>query len=542
MLPRSVPANWWGLGPLFVRVTQPQKSRHFLFIPLEQPTGKIVFSLSHNKMPEQRVPPSSAPISTLMSNAPSSSTTSIASTVRPVRPASIVSLRHPQPQQHRTQPSASRTGSISQSRRQSVDTSLPESQSTSPITYFPNPSSFANSQDTNDNSISSTADSTATSPTVSLSHMTSTDSDDPSAPHVISTSSIARTPRLNPVASSNVIGLDTGAPAPRVQTSRAPGGHAQTSSGTTSSTSGSVSSTIDQQSRRRGSSRVFSTPGAGYSATHPNVGLGLGPTPSRAGTGSTSTTVNDAALSSPRRISTSRGLHVPPQTAAPPAGNLGLPTHEAYYSVSQPVSATTPRFRDKGIYVSGGSGGLQHHSSSIGGYPSGSYGATHQNQPSRDLAPTSAMGATVHSPFPSPKGSVLKKLQKKASNVGLGLGRPDNYDDEALGRYGDEDEMLEDNLGERANGTRVWYSSFATIDWIHDAVSISLFFAFIFGLRKADQRVIASKETETCRFAFSPRQDCKYVGSLPRMACGYPHRYHNRPYRFPHHPCRDGIL
>ncbi|ADV22608.1 voltage-gated chloride channel, putative [Cryptococcus gattii WM276] len=303
--------------------------------------------------------------------------------------------------------------------------------------------------------------------------MTSTDSDDPSAPHVISTSSIARTPRLNPVASSNVIGLDTGAPSPRVQTSRAPGGHAQTSSGTTSSTSGSVSSTIDQQSRRRGSSRVLSTPGAGYSATHPNVGLGLGPTPSRAGTGSTSTTINDAALSSPRRISTSRGLHVPPQTAAPPAGNLGLPTHEAYYSVSQPVSATTPRFRDKGVYVSGGSGGLQHHSSSIGDYPSGSYGATYQNQPSRDLAPTSAIGATVHSPFPSPKGSVLKKLQKKASNVGLGLGRPDNYDDEALGRYGDEDEMLEDNLGERANGTRVWYSSFATIDWIHDAIKES---------------------------------------------------------------------
>ncbi|KIR73629.1 voltage-gated chloride channel [Cryptococcus deuterogattii CA1014] len=172
----------------------------------------------------------------------------------------------------------------------------------------------------------------ATSPTVSLSHMASTDSDDPSAPHVISTSSIARTPRLNPAASSNAIGLDTGAPSPRVQTSRAPGGHAQTSSGTTSSTSGSVSSAIDQQSRRRGSSRIFSTPGAGYSATHPNVGLGLGPTPSRAGTGSTSTTINDAALSSPRRISTSRGLHVPPQTAAPPAGNLGLPTHEAYYS------------------------------------------------------------------------------------------------------------------------------------------------------------------------------------------------------------------
>ncbi|WVO23008.1 uncharacterized protein IAS62_004352 [Cryptococcus decagattii] len=385
-------------------------------------------------MPEQRVPLSSAPISTLMSNAPSSSTTSIAST----------------PQQHRTQPSASRTGSISQSRRQSVDT-----------------------QDTNDNSILSTANSTATSPTVSLSHMTSTDSDEPSAPHVISTSSIARTPRLNPVASSNAIDLDTGAPSPRVQTSRAPGGHAQTSSGTTSSTSGSVSSIIDQHSRRRGSSRMSSTPGAVYSTTHPNVGLGLGPTPSRVGTGSTSTTINDAALSSPRRISTSRGLHVPPQTAAPPAGNLGLPTHEAYYSVSQPVSATTPRFRDKGVYVSGGSGGLQHHSSSIGGYPSGSYGATYQNQPPGDLAPTSAMGATVHSPFPSPNESVLKKLQKKASNVGLGLGRPDNYDDEALGRYGDEDEMLEDNLGERANGTRVWYSSFATIDWIHDAIKES---------------------------------------------------------------------
>lgn len=423
----------------------------------------------HYTMPEQRVPLSAAP----MSIAPSSSTSTSASTVRPVRPASTASLRHPQQQQPRTQPPASGAGSVAQSRRQSVDTFMPESQPPSPITYFPNPSTFASGPNNNANSISSPANSTSTSPTVSISHMASTDSDDPSAAQAVSTSSIARTPRLNPVATANVIGLDIGAPSPRVQASRGHGGHAQTSSGTTSSTSGSVSSIIDHQSRRRGSGRVFSTPGAGYSATHPNIGLGLGPTPSRSGTGSTSTTINDAALSSPRRISTSRGLHVPPQTAAPPVGNLGLPTHEAYYSVSQPASAATPRFRDKGIYASGGSGGLQHYSSSIAGYPSGSYGAIHQNQPSRDLAPTSAMGTSMHSPFPSPEGSVLKRLKKKASNVGLGLGRPDNYDDEAVGRRGDEDELLEDNEGERANGTRVWYSSFATIDWIHDAVSIS---------------------------------------------------------------------
>ncbi|AFR95662.2 voltage-gated chloride channel [Cryptococcus neoformans C23] len=445
-------------------------------------------------MPEQRVPLSPAATSAPMSIAPSSSTATSASTVRPVRPASTASLRHQQQQQHRTQPPASAAGSVSQSRRQSVDTFVPGSQPPSPITYFPNPSTFASGPSNNANSISSAADSTSTSPTVSVSHMASTDSDDPPAPQVVSTSGIARTPRLNPVASSNVIGLDTGAPSPRVQASRSHGGHAQTSSGTTSSTSGSLSSTIDHQSRLKGSSRVFSTPGAGYSATHPNIGLGLGPTPSRAGTGSTSTTINDAALSSPRRISTSRGLHAPPQTAAPPVGNLGLPTHEAYYSVSQPASATTPRFRDKGVYLSGGSGGPQHHSSSMAGYPSGSYGATHQNQPSRDLASTSAMGASMHSPFPSPEGSVLKRLKNKASNVGLGLGRPDNYDDEAVGRKGDEDEMLEDNEGERANGTRVWYSSFATIDWIHDAIKES---SRVRRLRNAASRSLRGKIANT---------------------------------------------
>ncbi|ODN78803.1 hypothetical protein L202_04354 [Cryptococcus amylolentus CBS 6039] len=436
-------------------------------------------------MPEQRQQDTAPPASTPMSSS------SIA-TVKPTRPPSTASLRH----QHRAQPSRSSTQanqptatgssvsrSHSHSRRQSLDTFVLDSQPPSPITYFPNPSTFVNPTEPVYSTPSAT-NSTSTSPTASIMPI-STDSEEPTS--TISNApagSMAplRTPRLNPAPNANpntMLGLDVGAPSPRVASRQ------QNASNT--GTGSSSSSNAMEQARRKGSSRVFSTPVAGYAATHPNIGLGLGPTPSRNGSGSTSSTIGlgqpgDGPLASPRRISTSRPFQHPPQSAHPSSsGGLGLPSHEAYYSASQPASATTPRFRDK--YTSRGGKGHQHTSSLGGGHPSsGGYGALgHSRDPGSGLAPgVSGLAAhsgyanngVLNSPFLSPKGSVMQKLRKRASAVGLGLGRPDNYDEAALVRREDE-EMLEDTEGERANGTRVWYSSYVTIDWIHDAIKES---------------------------------------------------------------------
>ncbi|WVQ81895.1 hypothetical protein IAT38_004022 [Cryptococcus sp. DSM 104549] len=456
-------------------------------------------------MPEQGPPPSPAapPSSTPMSAAPSSS-----STVRPIRPPSTTSLRH----QQRGPPSRSGTAHSSsaappaahtqqqnpgqaQSRRQSIDTIALDSQPPSPITYFPNPSTFIGPPTTgsapNPPNTASTS-SASTSPSITTSIMPYTDSSD--------AESIARTPRLNAVAggnSSNVIGLDTGAPSPRLRASI----HSQSTgtgpgTGTGSSTSGSAHSTLEHRRRASGNvsvpggagaGRALQTPVAGYGATHahPVLGIGLGPTPGR-GSGTTA----DGALASPRRISTSRALPLPPATALPrrstppPQSLLGLPggAGEQHYSVSQPASATTPRFRDKGVHPN--STGPSHRSV-MGGHnlPSGgSYGSTGAPGTANGFrmghtprASTGSFGNALGTgePLLSPTGSVMRKLKKKASAVGLGLGRPENYDDESLARRGEEEEMMEDNEGERANGTRVWYSSFVTIDWIHDAIKES---------------------------------------------------------------------
>jgi chloride channel 3/4/5 len=67
----------------------------------------------------------------------------------------------------------------------------------------------------------------------------------------------------------------------------------------------------------------------------------------------------------------------------------------------------------------------------------------------------------------SPVGSVFKKLRHKASNIGLSIGKPDAYDEDIRRDSDTEDE----EPAQTANGTRVWYSSYVTIDWIHDAVS-----------------------------------------------------------------------
>ncbi|WVN85875.1 uncharacterized protein L203_101027 [Cryptococcus depauperatus CBS 7841] len=420
-------------------------------------------------MGEQRVRLSPTPPSTSILSAPSSSTST--TTVRPSRPPSTTSLRNPK---HRAQqPNTLNTsGGVTQSRRQSADTYMTDSQSVSPITYFPNPSTFINKPGA---SSSSTSTSTSTSPSASTFQISSTDSEDREL--------AAHTPRINPAFTNSVMGLDVtgvGVSSPRMLGR----GHSQQSHNTSSSSSVSTLST--DYPRRRSSQaqggRVFSTPVPGYGATHPNVGLGLGTTLSRSGTGSAIS--GSGALSSPRRISTSRALPVQPQTAFPTQG-LGLPSHEAYYSVSQPATATASRFKDKGSQGNSLRDRAEDHQhSSFGG---SSYGATLVPRPP-------LVGHSSSSPVLSPAGSVIQKLKKRVSAVGLGLGRPEHYDDESLGRRGEVDEMLEDNEGERANGTRVWYSSYVTIDWIHDAIKES---SRVRRLRHAASRSLRGKVINT---------------------------------------------
>ncbi|KAK8854828.1 hypothetical protein IAR55_003567 [Kwoniella newhampshirensis] len=369
---------------------------------------------------------------------------------RPFRPPSTTSLRH-------YRGPASRTGTgtgvssntagtgTSHSRRQSIDSqaSVPPS----PITYFPNPSTFTAASSSNSGSNTFVATSPTVTMSSSLSGISSTDEEDGT-----------RTPRMS------LVNLDSAASSPRMPRGSAAFDHRRRASG-------------QQGSSAPMSSRVLSTPIGGYGSTRDsNPGLGLGPTPLK-------TSREDATLASPRRISTSRALPPPatalPRRSTPPQGLLNPPTHEAYYSASQPNTAATPRFKDRDRQSQRyphSTGAHHQHTLSSQNYPSASaYGQTHTH--ARHLSVSSAINAPLFaSTTPtanSPPGSVIRRLKKTVSAVGLGLGRPENYDDVGMSRRGEENEMLEDNEGERANGTRVWYSSFVTIDWIHDAIKES---------------------------------------------------------------------
>lgn len=67
----------------------------------------------------------------------------------------------------------------------------------------------------------------------------------------------------------------------------------------------------------------------------------------------------------------------------------------------------------------------------------------------------------------TPTNGIFRRLRHTASMVGIG-GTADSYD------AADNEEEEEIEEAERANGERVWYSSYVTIDWIHDAVSSSI--------------------------------------------------------------------
>lgn len=64
---------------------------------------------------------------------------------------------------------------------------------------------------------------------------------------------------------------------------------------------------------------------------------------------------------------------------------------------------------------------------------------------------------------------MLNRFKKTASSIGFGRDRAGEYD--ADSDYDSYDDGEDD--GRRANGTRVWYASYVTIDWLHDAIKES---------------------------------------------------------------------
>lgn len=162
----------------------------------------------------------------------------------------------------------------------------------------------------------------------------------------------------------------------------------------------------------------------------------------------------DGALASPRRISTS---HAPPSAFRRSQSPAPLvPTHEAYYSQTQPPTATTPRFRDRDVIAHSQGNSPRHDAFYL--QPSLTKHRRNFSNTSGLLVPTTGLS--------SPVGSVLRKLRRKASNIGLSLGKPDTYDED----IGKDSDAEDDEPAQTANGTRVWYSSYVTIDWLHDAV------------------------------------------------------------------------
>ena len=190
-------------------------------------------------------------------------------------------------------------------------------------------------------------------------------------------------------------------------------------------------------------SRTMSTQITGYGATHHTTldGLGLG-NPERRHTA-------DEALASPRRISTSH-FHPHSRASHSPGGSLHHLTHEAYYSHSQPPTASAPRFR----------GEMRHAHSHSEQYtrtflPAASSSTTSGHQRQRSGA--SAINLPLV-PWTSPPLSTLRRLRKSASNLGFHLGGQTEYDadnDAGVQDRGDGEDGKEQEM--KVNGTRVWY-------------------------------------------------------------------------------------
>lgn len=125
-------------------------------------------------------------------------------------------------------------------------------------------------------------------------------------------------------------------------------------------------------------------------------------------------------------------------------------------SRSQPTTAAgTPRYRKE-----------------ENNFGSGSRGARSASRPNhrRGISVSSTLSPVQQMQSPaSPSGSVFRKLKNVSSHIGLSLHRTQTAYD------GDSDNELDDceDEGKLANGTRVWYSSYVTIDWLHDAIKES---------------------------------------------------------------------
>lgn len=165
----------------------------------------------------------------------------------------------------------------------------------------------------------------------------------------------------------------------------------------------------------------------------------------------------------PRRIASTSIItnsNKPRRTESPAVPALSIPTNMYASSRSQPPSAiTTPRFRKTEeamlFPLSGGS---------RGGRASMRPGHRRQKSANSALPPVTQIQTPT-----SPSGSVFNKLRSKASGIGISLGRtPSRYDDDSDFDYDDGEDD-----GKLANGTRVWYSSYVTIDWLHDAIKES---------------------------------------------------------------------
>ena len=194
--------------------------------------------------------------------------------------------------------------------------------------------------------------------------------------------------------------------------------------------------------RRQGNgmaSRTLPSPVSGYGSTHRTslAGLGLGIAESRRAT--------EDALSSPRRISTSNHNHPPyHRSSQSPSGTLNLPTHEAYYTHSQPSSAHTPHFRGETRHAYSQTHTADHANTSL---PSLSTGH-------RRLISLVSNADSTRDAARSPTNSLMKRLRHRASIVGLHLGGQTEYDADLSGRTGDEEI---DESQPTPNGTRVWY-------------------------------------------------------------------------------------
>jgi hypothetical protein len=195
-------------------------------------------------------------------------------------------------------------------------------------------------------------------------------------------------------------------------------------------------------------SRSLSTPHPGGYGSGGMTGLGLGhPALSN-------------ALSAPRRISTFRPNpegHAAMKSAA--AANFLPPTHEAYYTHFQSASTSTSRFRADEIASCNNEHGILDPGQNLERYGSSSRQGRHK----RNLSTTSIIHNPIFGIGPaSPVGSVLRRIRKTASAVGLAVGRPGEYDN-YTGRDGVGHQRAEsgddEDEGVKSNGTRVWYRS-----------------------------------------------------------------------------------